>query len=260
MYISRCVCLFMIYSFMGWIYESIFCTVNSGKWENRGFLYGPACPIYGTGALAVSLLMELTSGNGIEVGKWQIFLVSVIGSAILEYATSWTLEKLFHATWWDYSHLPLNLHGRISLLTSLGFGLGGLLVADYIAPFTMTLVDGITPICTELLAFAFVFVFAVDLTLTVTVLYHFDRMVVRAENTFNHSMETIVDSTVQRSNRFRKSIMKKGHLVNEQINSMSGIMKGTLRRVKAFRARDDHRQSVKNSYLSKLRNFTRRRN
>ena len=47
MWVSRYVFLFMIYSFMGWVYETMFCTIKGGKWENRGFLYGPGCPIYG---------------------------------------------------------------------------------------------------------------------------------------------------------------------------------------------------------------------
>ena len=182
---------FFIYSFIGWIYETLFCTVKSGKWQNRGFLFGPACPIYGTGAVAISLVMRAALANGVMLSLWHIFLIAFIGSACLEYVTSWGLEKLFHATWWDYSYLPLNLHGRISLFTSLGFGLAGLLVVHVIAPFTENAVDRIIPIAIELLALCFVFAFAVDLTLTVTVLYHFDKMVVRMENTFNHSLDSL---------------------------------------------------------------------
>ena len=75
MWISRYVCLFIIYSFMGWIYETIFCTIKGGKWENRGFLYGPVCPIYGNGAIAISVIMEETLGKGIALSAWQIFVI-----------------------------------------------------------------------------------------------------------------------------------------------------------------------------------------
>ena len=64
MFLSRFVCLFIIYSLVGWIYESLFCTVSSGKWENRGFLYGPCCPIYGTGAVAISIVMSMITASG----------------------------------------------------------------------------------------------------------------------------------------------------------------------------------------------------
>ena len=103
MWVSRYVFLFMIYSFMGWVYETMFCTIKGGKWENRGFLYGPGCPIYGIGAVTISVIMQLTVGNGIALRAWQVFLISVLGSAVLEYTTSWVLEKMFHAAWWDYS-------------------------------------------------------------------------------------------------------------------------------------------------------------
>jgi len=83
MWISKYVCLFIIYSFMGWVYETIFCTIKGGKRENRGFLYGPICPIYGTGAIAASLIMKLTLENQIELSWWQIYLISVVGSAAL---------------------------------------------------------------------------------------------------------------------------------------------------------------------------------
>ena len=221
---------------MGWIYETLYCTIKNGKWENRGFLFGSACPIYGTGAVAISVIMKVAIGNGILLSLWQIFLIA-------------------HAAWWDYSDFPLNLHGRISLFTSLGFGLAGLLVVHIIAPFTENAVGHIIPILIELLSLCFVFVFAVDFTLTVTVLYHFDSIVVHVDNSFNQSMESIVDNTVQRSSRVKNSIIEKGRFVNDQVNSMNGFMKSTLRRIHFFRDRDENRKTVKNRVLTKLKNL-----
>ena len=67
---------------------------------------------------------------------WQIFLVAFLGSIVLEYGTSWALEKLFHAYWWDYSSMPLNINGRVCFPYSVGFGVAGLIVVYFIAPFT----------------------------------------------------------------------------------------------------------------------------
>ena len=254
MWISRYVCLFMIYSFMGWVYETIFCTIKGGKWENRGFLYGPVCPIYGIGAVTISIMMEETLGKGVALSAWQIFIISTIGSAVLEYVTSWSLEKLFHATWWDYSNLPLNIHGRISLFTSLGFGLAGMLIVYIIAPFTVNTLGYITPIVIEFLALCSSFIFAVDLTLTVTALMHFDRTVVRMEDIFNHRMEAIVDVAVQQTNLIKENINKKKHSVNEQIATLSRFTKSTVRRIYVFRDRDEQKKTIKNGILSKLRN------
>ena len=73
MIVSKYICLFFIYSFLGWIYETIFCTIKGGKWENRGFLYGPICPIYGTGAALVIFLTELLNKNNFDY-KAHLFL------------------------------------------------------------------------------------------------------------------------------------------------------------------------------------------
>ena len=124
MLISWYVCLFILYSFLGWIYETLFCIITSRHWSNRGFLYGPICPIYGAGVVLLTLLVRFAHHRGMTLSAVSIFMVSVIGSALLEYVTSYMLEEVFHATWWDYSHLPLNFNGRISLFTSLGFGVG----------------------------------------------------------------------------------------------------------------------------------------
>ena len=86
---------FLLYAFIGWVYESVLVSVSERRWVNRGFLNGPLCPIYGCGAvLAIVLLHDFT--NPIE-----IFLISSFGASILEYITSWGMEKLFHARWWD---------------------------------------------------------------------------------------------------------------------------------------------------------------
>ena len=258
MWVSRYVFLFMIYSFMGWVYETMFCTIKGGKWENRGFLYGPGCPIYGIGAVTISVIMQLTVGNGIALRAWQVFLISVLGSAVLEYTTSWVLEKMFHAAWWDYSDWPLNLHGRICLFASLGFGVGGLLTVYVIAPFTVNAVNYIQQIVLEFLALLFLFVFAVDLTLTVTILLHFDLLVAQIDDSFNQRMETIVDATVQQSSRIKKTIIRTGQTVNERIDALSRFTKGTVRRIYSFRDRDEQKNSVKNNILSMIRNAARR--
>lgn len=254
MWISRYVGLFIIYSFMGWIYETTFCTVTEGKWENRGFLYGPVCPIYGVGALAITAVMSLTHENEIELSMLQIFIVSVIGSAILEYTTSWVLEKLFHAVWWDYSNLPLNVHGRISLFTSLGFGLAGLLIVYKIEPFTIGVVDQIPAIMMELLALCFTFIFASDLTLTVTVLHHFDKTVAHMEEKFNQHMEAVVDTAVQQSNKIKESMLNNKHVVEEKIYSLGSFTKGAVRRISSFRGEDHQREAARKTLISLKRN------
>ena len=58
MWLSRYFVMFALYSVLGWVYESTFCTIKEGKWENRGFLYGPIVPIYGVGAAGITMVYD----------------------------------------------------------------------------------------------------------------------------------------------------------------------------------------------------------
>ena len=256
MWISRYVCLFLIYSYLGWIYETVFCTIKEGKWENRGFLYGPITPIYGAGAVAISVIVRLFAERGAALSPWLIYIISVFGSAILEYATSWGMEKIFHALWWDYSNLPLNVHGRISLFTSLGFGFAGLAIAYAIAPFFEGLMDHTPPIAIELMSLCLLFIFAVDMTVTVTALYHFDQIVIRAEASFNQSMTSFVGGVAQRTSRVKQGIMTKRTAITDEINSMSEFAKKAVHRVYAFKDENKRVETAKNKLLSVIKKIS----
>jgi uncharacterized membrane protein len=180
---------------MGWIYESIFCTIKNKKWADRGFLYGPVCPIYGVGAVSLTAIAEAVSERSLDgYAWWQVFLVSFFGSIVLEYVTSWALEKLFHAYWWDYSNMPLNIHGRVCFPCSVGFGCAGLLVVYIIAPFTQRMTSSITPIVMEGLSLLFMAMIAADATLTVSALTDFERNVAAFDTALNQHMEQTISS------------------------------------------------------------------
>lgn len=119
---------FLLYAFVGWVYESILVSISEHRWVNRGFLNGPLCPIYGCGAvLAIVLLHDLHN-------PVVIFFISSFGACTLEYVTSWGMEKLFHARWWDYSHYRFNIQGRICLLGAVVFGFAGVIITDVTQP------------------------------------------------------------------------------------------------------------------------------
>ena len=129
---------FLLYAFIGWVYESVLVSVSERRWVNRGFLNGPLCPIYGCGAvLAIVLLHDFT--NPIE-----IFLISSFGASILEYITSWGMEKLFHARWWDYSKRKFNIGGRVCLIGAVVFGAFSVVLVLVLHPFVKSLTDRLT--------------------------------------------------------------------------------------------------------------------
>ena len=128
--------LMLIYSFIGWIYEStVFSLAEQGKFMNRGCFIGPYCPIYG-----VACMFSLYLLNGITSGFKIVLIAGLVVSAI-EYVTSVVLEKLFHARYWDYSYFPLNINGRVCLDTIIPFGLLGVLITYVTNPFFLNGLD-----------------------------------------------------------------------------------------------------------------------
>lgn len=115
--------LFIIYSFIGWIMEILITTTDRKKIVNRGFLIGPYLPIYGTGALSIIIVLKPYHHD-----YFVLFIMSILVCSTIEYITSYLMEKFFKARWWDYSHIPFNLNGRICLAFSLFFGFMGSLI------------------------------------------------------------------------------------------------------------------------------------
>lgn len=111
--------LFFFYSAAGWLLESIYCSIGEKRIINRGFLTGPLCPIYGTAALVMTILIY----NPFKDRPLIIFLLGIILCDIVEYFTSYIMEKLFSARWWDYTYEFLNIKGRICLKHTLYWGI-----------------------------------------------------------------------------------------------------------------------------------------
>ena len=123
--------LFFIYAILGWIIETTLVSIEKRKFVNRGFLIGPYCPIYGFGGLAITILLKHYTKDPIV-----LFLMAVIICGILEYFTSYIMEKIFKARWWDYSAKKYNINGRICLETVVPFGILGCLVMYVLNPIT----------------------------------------------------------------------------------------------------------------------------
>lgn len=181
---------FVVYSFMGWVYECIYCSIKSKHWSNRGFLYGPVCPIYGIGASVASIIFgnfSLTIDGVTPI--WEIFVVCAVGSAILEYATSYILEKRFNAMWWDYSNTPFNINGRICLPATIAFGLAGIVVVKFIFPIADSIKGQMQPIFAEILSLLFMGILAADTALTVQSLVDLTQKLDNFEVDFNNKVE-----------------------------------------------------------------------
>jgi uncharacterized membrane protein len=259
MWISKYFTYFILFSFLGWIYETTYCTTKNGKWDNRGFLYGPICPIYGVGGVLITIVTDLFSYYHPETSYtwWQVFLVAFFGSIVLEYVTSWLLEKLFHAYWWDYSNLPFNINGRVCLPCSLGFGAAGLLVVYTIAPATKDLTAWISPLGYEFLALVLMSLISADTTLTVSALTHFENIIVNAEKALNDHMDEVVDTIEERKDERRQQ--RPERLLRHSFASMGSAHQAALRRVEGFRQPRRAQQPHMEFGLRLLRNLQQER-
>lgn len=108
--------LFLLYSFIGWSIEVIGQLLEKHRFINRGFLVGPICPIYGWGCIAMILTLTKYKSD-----FFLLFAMAIVICSILEYFTSYFMEKLFHVRWWDYTRRKYNLNGRICAETMIPF-------------------------------------------------------------------------------------------------------------------------------------------
>ncbi len=120
---------FIIYSYIGWVYETIYCSMDLGRYVDRGFLNGPLCPIYGLCIVSAVVLFTNKFKSNIS-----LFLACALLASALEYITSLWMELVFGRRWWNYSDKLLNINGRICIEAAFVFGICGVLVVRYLHP------------------------------------------------------------------------------------------------------------------------------
>ncbi len=153
---------FITYSILGWICEVIFCSIPEKKFINRGFLNGPLCPIYGFGALIVIFFL-----TPFKESIFLVFIFGLIFTSVLEYLTSYAMEKIFHSKWWDYSNNKFNINGRVCLLNSILFGLLSVFVMFVLHVKIVEVVDNISYLWIQIIAIFSIVILTVDITVTV---------------------------------------------------------------------------------------------
>lgn len=109
--------LYLFYAFAGWVLEVCAAALKKKKFINRGFVTGPLCPIYGTGAVLFAVFLP-----ELKDSPFFLFLGGMILASLVEYFTGVTLERFFHKKWWDYSGERWNFDGYICLKYSALWG------------------------------------------------------------------------------------------------------------------------------------------
>lgn len=182
--------LFVIYSFMGWVFEVIIFMFMEHKIINRGLLMGPYCPIYGFGFLLIDVLLRKYKKKPIL-----LFVMAMFISTVLEYATSLLVELVFNIRLWDYSQNFMNLNGRICLQTSLAFGILALIIVYKVNPMLIAKLDKIPDMALKYLAIVIAVIMLLDMCISYQIIFN-----------IKDSLSKIGDSTSELSNRVWQSI------------------------------------------------------
>lgn len=162
--------LFIIYAVAGWICEVTLQLIQKHKLADRGFLIGPYCPIYGCGAILITLC--LTPFNEHPIG---LFILAMVLCGSLEYATSFIMEKAFNARWWDYSNMRFNINGRICLETLVPFGIAGLLIIYVFNPFLISMIGLRGENVLNITSIAILVIFVADVIVSSKIIYNFKK-------------------------------------------------------------------------------------
>lgn len=209
--LSLLVLYYFFYSALGWLVESMYCSVGEHKWVNRGFLTGPLCPIYGAGAVVMAVFLQPLKELPFPIGVFGInfsmtpllvFVVGMILADIVEFITSLAMEKLFHARWWDYSEKPFNIQGRICLQHTLYWGTASIVFTYVIHPFFSKYAEKLFPSTAPNILY---------ITLTV-ILFIFTLDII---NAVRNAMDI-------------KKVMDKVHKLTDSINGVANALKNNV--------------------------------
>lgn len=167
--------LFFLYSVLGWIIETSYVAVIDKKIVNRGFLIGPYLPIYGLSSIIMILYLSQYKENTLTV-----FLLAIFVCSFLEYITSYLMEKIFKARWWDYSNLKFNLNGRVCLRNSALFGILGLLLIYIVNPLLIKLIINMNKTWLLIIIIVCLIIFIIDFIISFNVImkikHNFDEL------------------------------------------------------------------------------------
>ena len=241
------------YSFAGWFYEStLYSIVEQRRFMNRGYFLGPYCPIYGVVCMAgVYFLQDIESPAKV------LIMAGLLVTAI-EYITSYTLEKLFDARYWDYSEYPLNINGRVSVISSIFFGFTSLVVIKVAHPFMVEVVSKIPEDVRVVSAVAIVAIFATDAILTTVSMCNLNKKCREIYDYLNQYLDDKFETMTDKSKFLDEN------LILDKTMDVSVAFKGMTKKFKEnelhfFRAFPYFRSTKYNDLLSKIKVVSRKK-
>lgn len=200
--------LFLIYSFLGWAMEVTLKSIERKKFVNRGFLIGPCCSIYGWGGMLITLLLSRYTDNPIL-----LFFMAILVCGVLEYLTSFFMEKIFHLRWWDYSQRKFNINGRVCLNTIIPFGILGMLIMYVSNPFFLDKLNNLSELMLNIIFYTLTFIYVVDNIISLSTILGI-RTTTTIVNRANRE-----DNTEEITKKVREILLKKSFVHRRLVNA-----------------------------------------
>lgn len=216
--VEKAIILFFLYAFIGWAIETGNELIFSRKFVNRGFLMGPICPVYGLGAVLITGVLYNYSKD-----YFVVFCLSALMCGCLEYFTSYLMEKLFHARWWDYSNFKYNVNGRICLDTTVLFGLAGVGIFMLTNPlFDYLIFNNLSNEALTILCIVLGSILLVDVIISFII-------VSKIKDISKETMANTKDSTEDISKKVREIIMEKSLPYRRVIEAFPQVFAGKVK-------------------------------
>lgn len=220
--------LFISYAFLGWCMEVTCKFIQYKKFINRGFLIGPYCPIYGWGALTITILLKRYMEDPLV-----LFVMSTLICSIIEYLTSYFMEKKYHARWWDYSNRKFNINGRICLETLVPFGILGVAIMYGTNPILFKLYNQIPQLVMNILTSILFIGFIVDNIIS--------SNIISSINVEGNKL--IKDNTEEITEKIKQILRQKSWLHRRLINAYPGLKDIKVKIKKVEQKIDERRKS-----------------
>lgn len=184
----------LLYSFLGWAWETTYVSIKQRKLVNRGFVTGPLCTIYGIGAVGVYLILR-----PLEHSWLGLYFGGVVLATALEYITAVLMETVFHTGWWDYSHKKFNFEGRICLGSSAAWGVFTIIMFKLLQPGVEFLVDLVPVSSGKVIVIAATVLYLIDFSYATVTALQLGKRLGQIEHTMEELSQFLQESKVYHS-------------------------------------------------------------
>ena len=215
---------FIIYSFVGYVMEVIVCSVEVKKIVNRGFFFGPICPIYGFGSLLLYFGL-----SGFHDNLVLLFILGLLITSVVEYYASYLIEKIFNNKWWDYSHRKDSINGRICLGNSLFFGVAAILIVRLFQPFLESVITKVPYNTLVIISIAILVIGIIDLIVSCKIAYNMRTEIIVAEQLKKEKLQMI---PARFEKKYHNQLIKIKNTTNRLVSAYPNLTKNIKKEFK----------------------------